>query len=391
MKISRIIRSITEVLVIVLICILLLVTVRNITLVKNNPDLHIKTVCCIGYIFAVFLYIVVIKKLYNKLINNKLITIYVYLYLGVLVFISRFLTVQYFEKELVMPGTMYQIIFSTIITYINVIFIKLIIYNISKSDILSIITSITYVFMPQGITASVTYSKYNLNLAFILMGIYLLLKIIDSILDKNQQDNKYIVFALSHACIIIADIINGNSYICFLTIVIYFYLIIEYSDIIYLKPFVAIKEKTRLNSGIDYKHKNIQISKKLVVLSIYLFAIFISLIIIKFENMNVLKTFEFIKSSLVNLIANARYFYLIIFTIIIIFDFTSIILERKQEIKYSIINFTTIVITLFTVFVYKGELNNIVFEGIILIKFILSLANIYLNRDEKIKMLKEKN
>lgn len=391
MKISRIIRSIVAVLVIVLVCMLLLVTVRHITLIKSNLSLHIKIICSVSYLFTILLYLEIKKRLYNKLKNNILIDLYGYLYLGVLVFISRFLMVQYFEKDLVISGTMYQIIFSTILTYINSIVIKKIMFNITKSDMISTICAITYIFMPIGLFASIIFLPYNLNLTFILLGIYILLNIIDNISELKSNKNNYFLLIISQVVLIIADIINGNSYIYWLTSILLFSLIIEYSDIINIKILNKLRDKFKDKILFINKIPHINISKKTMVLVINIFAILIGLIITEFKNVNNFLTFENAKLNLIGLVENTRYLYLTIFILIIVTDFVSIILERKQDIKCSIINMNLIIITILTIFYYKGEYFNIIFEGVLILKLMLSISNIYLNRDEKIKLLKDKN
>ena len=391
MKFCNIIRSIVVALVILVLLTLTLFDFQSIWNVKSALSVYIKFVYLAVYVSAIVFYNLIKKRLNKKIKNSNIIYLYRYLYIGVVVFVSRMLMVYGIKSNEVVDGTMYGIICATILTYINAILIKRIIFNITSSELLSGISAITYIFIPQALINSINYTKYGITLTLLLLSLYTFLIIIDEIGQKRLKSKKYIYLSILEGIILISLIIFKGSYIYPFLIIIMFILTISKSDFTHFSFGKKFEKLPKKYKDIIYKIERLVIPKKVIVFLIQVVATLVGILIVNMFNNNEVYIISDIPNRIKEFLSITRYWYLLLFIAILILDILSVVLRRELEVKLSIINGSFVLVSILTMIMYNGSYFNSIFDAMLVLKLMLSIGNIYLNREEKIKLLKAKN
>ena len=213
MKRSRIICSIITVITILLSVALGVILIKSSIEYKSGLNIIYKLAYGLLFVLFIGLYIFSKKRLLNKVKSKKLINGYCYMYLIVIAFVSRIIA-YYLTKDSIINyehsfsdgflsylnygvmkifnSNLYaNVIINTVLATVSCILIKRIILNISSNDIIATLSAVTYLFLPNSLLNVVNYSRYGYNVLFILIGIYIFLKIIDDLKDFNKKSNRY--------------------------------------------------------------------------------------------------------------------------------------------------------------------------------------------------------
>jgi len=416
LKRSRIICSIITVVYIILSIALTLLLIKSSMLLKSIVSVYLKAIYISILGMSILMYIGVRRRLGHKMSNKtwsvKISQVYCYLYLAVTVLISRIVAVymlkdgalseiipsfsnglcSYLNYGLgkVINNQMYaNVILNTILVFISSVIIKRVMLNITDSDIVSTATSIIYILLPTSLVNVIEYARYNYNLVLVLSGIYLLLHIIDKVKTFNKKSNKYLIYAIVLGLVQLIDIIIGGTYAFWLGVLLIATLAAMYIDSVHIR--------VRFNSSTSFKIKRIiekiekiNISKLLLVCLISLGISGIGTVIYSvFSNANNYQMFSL--ENLTGILNNARSYYLALIICSFVFEIIGILLQRKLDIKMFIIKVAYISLGVITFFMVNNTSSEVLFETFLILNVIINICNICYNREEKIKLLNEKN
>ncbi len=416
MKKSRIICSIITVIYIILSVAICLISIKSNFETESSISASEKLIYVGVLAICVFAYILVrnklTKKMSNKDISIKISKGYCYLYLAVIVLVSRFIMAYMFKNEeiatlvpsfnmglgsylnyglgLYIENQMYaNVILNTILVFVSSIVIKKIVLNITDNDMVATTTSILYIFAPQSLWQVNNYIRYNYNVLIVLLGIYVLLHIIDEVKNFNKKNNKYLIYSLVLGAVQSLDIILGGSYILWLMPMIVASCAAMYIDIVH----ILIPFKQKLNykmKRLAERVEKINISKLVYVCGISLgvsaVATWIYLALSSANNFSV-----FSVRNAVKVLGHSRSYYLVLLIIALVFEIISVITKRKLDIKMNLIKLMYIVAACITFFMVDGIYASALFDTLLILNTIMIICNIGYNREERIKLLNEKN
>lgn len=363
-----------------------------------------KTIYILLIIALIAIYTLIKEKLSKKKIKRKLSIFYRYIYLIVIAVAYNIISLfNFIDKcdflEFISMITLYVI---------SAVLLKKIIFNISKSDLLSVTGMLLYVFIPRNIY------NFNINIqgliliSLILFIIYIFSRLIDELKQLGIKSKKYILLsAIIGILVSFTLIFNLNSLIW---IVLLFSLLFVTSCL----------DKTHVNFSNKIINSIRQKSKELLyrIERIYINKIFISILIISIvsyssyfvinkldlnfkinsyhvgnnviQNIKEFKNFDkdIVVTNINNLVVTSKGYFFSLLIYIILIEILTLILRRRYDTKSTVIKLLFVLIVLFySVF----SLNILIYQPIILTLLILiaivNTSNIYLNRDERIKLL----
>lgn len=418
---SRIIRGIIVAIFMVCCLVMLLVCVKNTLETTSTFKTSYKFIYMIALLVSIFFYVLLKKKL--KLLNCKKSVEYTYryIYLVMLILITRFVAVVLYKDssitDLIEPSfekglgsylvcylgkitvcPLYAtIIINTIITFVCSIIIKRMVFNITTNEMLSAIATIMYIFIPQAILNTTNYTPFNFNTLFVLGGIYLLLLIIDEVKQHKLKNKKYLNYTVLMGICILLDLLCLGRF--------EFWIIILLTSLIISNNvgYVRVNNKREFVEKINsvnarklmYKMEAIAINKLLLVSAIMILFIaagvgitylFGQEILSIYENINI---YELYNNFVTNIYSSKNY-YIALLSSILILEILGIILRRKVDTKSSLIKLSNILILIITLTLNKTY-SACLLDAFLVLSLILNVGNIYYNRDEKIKLLKAEN
>ena len=416
MKRSRIICSIITVIYIILSIALCLIILKSNVTIESSIGAHIKAIHIGAFGVCTLMYVGVrnklAKKMSNKTISIKISKIYCYVYLAVIVFVSR-LVMAYILKDSVptilrpcysmgigsyvnyslaqlIGNQMYaNIILNSILVYLAGIVIKKIVLNITDNDMVATTTSIIYILAPQSLAFVSEYIKYNYNVILVLVGIFVFLHIIDEVKQFNKRDNKYLIYAGILGVTQSLDIVFGGSYMLWLCTMLIITTVAMYVDVVHIK----IKFKNSLNykfKRIAEKIEKINISKLIYITAISLLISLVPTVLnATLSNSNNYQMFEVI--NVINILLHSRNYYLVLIIFAFVFEIISVIASRKMDIKMYLLKLLFICEICLLFFMVDGIYAAGVFDTLLILNAVMNICNICYNREERIKLLKEKN
>lgn len=168
MMLSKISRSLVVVIFIAFIIFLSYFNISNLFSREDVTGSVTSTLIKVGYIFAVvllvFIYVYIKDKLYKNHVKRKFAFIYRYIYIVLVlitanIFSSRKLFSNYSDSKIII-----NLIISLVVCFI----IKKIIFNVSKSDILSVFAMFAYALLPTiNLNSNVHLLSSLLNVTFL--------------------------------------------------------------------------------------------------------------------------------------------------------------------------------------------------------------------------------
>lgn len=395
------------------------------SLVKNTIDVEsqLSTVIKVVYlgmvVVSITVYMLLKKRLLKKIISRRLMTLYKYAYLAIVTLVSRIALVYVLaKKEIVELVPSYSkgigsylsrlvnfvvdneaftnILINTVITFVAVLLIKNILLNITKGDFLSSLAAIVYIFLPQSMYFANEYNRYNFNLVFVLLGVAVLLHIIDVVKQYKLKSKKYIFLSIVLAVIASVEIVFGGSYLFWVLFIGILSLAATYIDIAHVSFGQTIKSKVSFKiSRVLYKIEQTNFSK-LINTSLILAAICgITKLIVSIctasTNFSTFASFTELEKRLIDALSVSRNYYIVLISLVLLFEIIGIVLKRNWDIK--IIGIKLLNILVLGVMIFSKDLiyTATIFDVTLILLLVSNMCNIYYNREEKIKLLKEKN
>lgn len=392
---------------------------KNSITVKSDLGFGIKLVYMLILISSISMYMWLKKRLNKKVTSTKIMVLYRYMYLAVLTLVTRIGMVFVFTKRnveiippsfgqglgsylfklvnLVIGNTIYtNVIINTTITYIVVVLIKKILENITKSDFLSATATILYIFLPQSLYFVIEYNRYNYNLLFVLTGFYIILNIIDLVKQYKLKTKKYLYMSLVLGGIASIDIILGGSWMFWMLFVTTLTAAATYIDIAHISFGEKIKTKVSFNiKKILYKIEQTNFSKLINTALIVLALTGVVTIIVSLTTSSTNFVFTTNISELVNRTIEAlntsRNYYIVLIVLIVLLEIIGVILKRNLDIKMVAVKILNILVIISMMLSKNVTYTATIFDVTLILLLVSNMCNIYYNREEKIKLLKDRN
>jgi len=419
LKRSRIICSIITIIYLLLLVYIGACLVKNTIDIKSDLGLGIKLVYIVIVAVIVTLYMLLKKRLTNKIVSTKLMNIYKYAYLALVTLVSRIgLVYMYSSRDVDMLVPAYSkgigsylvdilnniigyasftnILINTVITFAVVFLIKNILLNITKSDFLSTLAAIVYIFLPQSIYFVTEYNRYNFNLLFVLSGIAILINIIDVVKQYKLKSFKYIYMSILLGVVASVDVILGGSFWFWVLLVGILSAAATYIDIAHISFGQTIKSKVSFKiSKLLYKLEQTNFSKlintTLIVTAICGITAIILNIATSSTNFVGYSSVSELVNKLIQVLSVSRNYYVVLIIAIVLLEIISIVLKRTLDIKMICIKILNILVIMTMMLSRDLTYTATIFDVTLILLLISNLCNIYYNREEKIKLLKEKN
>ncbi len=415
MNISKISRSIVVVIFIAIIIFLSYLDISSLIHLKEEVTGSVtSTFIKIGFVFAVILlvsiYMYIKDKLYKMHVKKHISYVYRYIYIVLVILAISILNVKLNLSNFSDNMIIIYILFTLGIS----ILIKKIIFNVSKSDILSVLGMFTYALLPKIVIDNTLYITSTI-FTFIFLSLILVLQIlIDELKQKGVKTKKYIIES------IILGLLMGIS--CVMSISIWVWIILfgvmlfvtynlDNTHISFPKKIMTSITQTQRESL--YKIERININKLIVsiVISIFIMLVINSGINLLFNKMNnnyiisnMLNTISENKiqnislnshifmnnffSSAKNIVSLSKVFYLVLFIYILFMEALAFFLHRRYDTKSTIMKIIFILqficVCLFNLNIYYFQP---LFTILLMLIAIVNTSNIYLNREERIKLL----
>lgn len=392
---------------------------KNSMTVKSDLGFGIKLVYMLILISSISMYMWLKKRLNKKMTSTKIMVLYRYMYLAVLTLVTRIGMVFVFTKRnveiippsfgqglgsylfklvnLVIGNTIYtNVIINTTITYIVVVLIKKILENITKSDFLSATAAMLYIFLPQSLYFVIEYNRYNYNLLFILTGFYIILNIIDLVKQYKLKTKKYIYMSLVLGAVAGIDIILGGSWVFWSLLVIILTTAATYIDIAHISFGEKIKTKVSFNiKKLLYKIEQTNFSKLINTALIVLAVTGVVAVILSLTTSSTNYSFTTNISELANRTIEAlntsRNYYIVLIVLIVLLEIIGVILKRNLDIKMVAVKILNILVIISMLLSKNITYTATIFDVTLILLLVSNMCNIYYNREEKIKLLKDRN
>jgi|GEM_PF-2002157 len=415
MSISKISRGLVVAIFTVLI---MLIIFTNIHLTFSNLSLKSNTVekiaYVIGLLFLITTYALLKEKLNKKKLKKVISLTYRYVFLITVTFLAKIIFVYTTVKDI----SKFTILIWAIISVLSAVVLKKIIYNISKSDILSVVGMLMFALLPNTITDKLIYYNMACLTLFCLLVIMYIQKLIDELKQLGIKTKKYMVLSLLTGIFIgISMILNLNS-IVWIIVAISMIFVTSNLDKTHLNFSNKIINNLRQkNKVILYSIERIYINKIFISVVIIFISSYLSYMLVNFvilrtynipiitdvvsnikdstgnniiQNLKLFKTIETnnIISNFENFVLNSKGYYLVLCIYILFIEILTVFLRRRYDTKSTIIK--TLFILMITIYTLFG-LNILVYGQLLTVLLILisviNTSNLYLNRDERIKLL----
>ena len=367
----------------------------------------------IGYVLLIIvlvsLYTYVREKLSRLKLQKPISILYRYIYITLVMIATTFFKI--YKVMDLYPNR--SLILYFVLTYLIGIIVQRIIFNVSKSDVLSVLGMFVIFTLPNVIDDK----TINLNSKFItlsmLLSIYVLQILLDELKQLNIKNRKYIVQAVILGFCVGLSTILGVNYLIWEIIAIVSIFITSNLDSTSLnlsnRQNKTIKRKK--NNYFIYKIERIKISKLIVSLCIIIFIssiIYFSgrMIIRKLaynqngvcENIvndltvgihtDIDKSFTNIKAQAYKFSSMSTKFYIFCYIYIIAMEILSVLLHRKYDTKSTVIKLSFVLLyTIITIFKLNIVYYQPVLTALLVIICIVNTTNIYYNREERVKMI----
>jgi hypothetical protein len=367
----------------------------------------------IGYVLLIIvlvsLYTYVREKLSRLKLQKSISILYRYIYITLVMLATTFFKI-YKVMDIYPKRTL---ILYFVLTYLIGIFTQRIIFNVSKSDVLSVLGMFVSFTLPNIIDDKTV----NLNSKFIaltmLMSIYVMQILLDELKQLNIKNKKYIIQAVILGFCIGFSIICGVNYMLWEIVAIVSLFITSNLDSTSLNLSNRQNKtiKRRKNNYFIYKIERIKISKLLISLCIVICISSVmyfggrSIIRNLSANSNGVcqnivndlavgihtsanKSFSNIKEQAYNFASTSTKFYMFCYVYILVMELLAIVLKRKYDTKSTVIKTCFILLyTIITIF----KLNILYYQPVLAILLVIicivNTTNIYYNREERIKMI----
>ncbi len=409
MSISKISRSLV---VIIFVALILFMGYEDVLLLLNNSNNSttaniLKVVYVIATVLLVLLYVYIKDKLYRKKVKRNISLVYRYIYISFIVIIMSVISI-YRYLYLINNITLGIYI---LLKLIIAIVLKKVIFNVSKSDILSVLGMFAFSILPCVYITKINLFINLINTIMILSSIFVIQKLIDELKQRGIKNKKYLILSLILGVLVSITIILGVHFLVWVAIALISLFLtanLDNTHIGFPKKIISIVNKKTKDTL--YKVERVNISK--LFICIILIAIIscgivtASSYIIRFTHVDNSKIGDFINlntnifnidfnkfipnliSNTNNILSTSKTFYIFMFLYIVFIEVLSVILHRRYDTKSTIIKifFVTLYISI-SIFEINILNYQVIFTTLLILIAIVNTSNIYLNREERIKML----
>lgn len=377
----------------------------------NNKLLKIGYVCIL--IILVVTYVYIKDKLYKLKFKRKNSLIIRYIYLTIAIIIISVLSIK---QKIGECGIKFLVI-CLILMLINSFLLKKVIFNISKSDILSVFGLFLYSMLPIAFESKSIYINALLLILTTFATILNMQILIDELKQKGIKNRKYLILTSILGIFMGLSCVFGINYLVWCVVALVLLVITINLDNTHINfPKAVMSSVTQENREKLYSIERINISKLLICIIITLIITIFVYFIGKFtfnkfivltnneivhninETINSNSSISNIKNnnfSFNKIIDFSKYFvsmskgyYLVMFVYIILIELLNIILKRRYDTK------STVLKSLFFmmyIFVCISNINIYIVQPLFSIMLVLialvNTSNLYLNREERVKML----
>ena len=375
----------------------------------NGPNNIIKFGYFILVFVLVFLYTYVREKLSRLKLQKMISTLYRYIYIILVMLGSTFFKV-YNVMDIYPKHTL---ILYFLLTYFIGFFVQRIIFNVSKSDVLSVLGMFISFTLPNIIDDKTVDLNSKFISATLLLSIYIMQRLIDELKQLNIKNKKYLIQAVILGICIGISTLFGVNYLVWIILGVMSLLITSNLDTTSLKLSKKSNNtiKRRKNNYFIYKVERIKISKlliSLIIISAIVLCIYFGgrIIITKLAinqngvctnivndlrygiNTDIDKSYNNMINQAYSFAGMSTRFYLICYIYIIIMEALSLILHRKYDTKSTLLKIIFISL-IFVLTIYKVNIlyYQPVLTLLLVIICIVNTTNIYYNREERIKMI----
>ncbi|MEG0873356.1 MAG: hypothetical protein RSE00_05340 [Clostridia bacterium] len=356
------------------------------------------------------IYVYIKDKLYRMKIKRKITFIYRYIYISIVIIVANILVIYKSMSDVTIRSFVIYMLFSFIIGFA----IKKIVFNVSKSDVLSVFGMFAYVMLPNVLQNKSMYLN-SIFITFGIIGVVLVLQlIIDELKQRGIRTKKYLALSVILGCFVGICMLMGISILVFVTISIALVLMTTRLDNTHISFSKKIMTSiTQAKRETLYKIERINIPKLIISILIFLavaiIVFFVGKTVIKILPANIVhqqviqNVVENIKKSTdlhisfnmqniveygKSLVLLSKTYYMMFIIYIILVEVLAILLRRRYDTKSSVMK-----LVLLLVFINGAIFNiNVIYLHPVIITLLVLIAivnttNIYLNREERIKML----
>lgn len=383
--------------------------INNVEKTVNSINGWVKFGYIILVIVLVSLYTYVREKISRLKLQKTISLIYRYIYITLVMLATTFFKI--YKVMEIYPKRSLVLYF--VLTYLIGICIQRIIFNVSKSDVLSVLGMFISFTLPVVIDDKTIDLNSKVIVFIMLMSIYVLQILLDELKQLNIKNKKYIIQAVILGVLIGVSTIVGINYLIWVVIGVISLFITSNLDSTSLnlsnRQNKTIKRKK--NNYFIYKIERIKISKLLISLGI----IVVISTVIYFSCREVVRyfamngngvcqnivndltvgihtdtdtSFENLKLQAYAFSSMSTKFYIVCYFYIIAMEILALVLKRKYDTKSTVIKLSFILLFgIITIF----KLNIVYYQPILtlllVIICIVNTTNIYYNREERIKMI----
>jgi hypothetical protein len=411
-KISRgLVVSIFTVVIILLIFTNIHLTFSDLSLKYNMVGKIVYVVCLLGLIT---IYALLKEKLSKKKIKKIVSLTYRYVFLITVTFLVKVIFVYTMIKDI----SKFTTLTWAIISVLSAVVLKKIIYNISKSDLLSVVGMLMYALLPNIITDSSTYFNMACLTLFSLLVIMYMQKLIDELKQLGIKTKKYVILSVLTGISIGATMLLNLNSIVWIVVALSTIFVTSNLDKTHINFSNKIINNLRQNNKVMlYSIERIYINKIfisviIILVTSYLSYTLLNIVILKTINIpiitnvissikdpvgnNVIENFRLFKtiekgniiSNFENFVANSKGYYFVLCMYILFIEILTVFLRRRYDTKSSIIKILFIVIiTIYTLFGLNIFIYGQLLTALLILISVINTSNLYLNRDERIKLL----
>ena len=375
----------------------------------NTGSNWLKLLYVVLIIVLVSLYTYVREKLSKLKLQKTIANAYKYVYITLVMIAATFFKI-YNVLDTYPKRTL---ILYFVLIYLIGLFTQKIIFNVSKSEVLSVLSMFVVFTLPNAISDK----TIDLNAKFIsllmITSIFVLQILLDELKQLNLKNRKYLVQAIILGVLVGLSTLVGVNYLVWYAVALVSLFITSNLDSTSLNLSNRQNKtiKKRKNNYFIYKIERIKISKLLISLAI----IFAISLVIYFGGRGIIRVLanngngvcqnivndltvgihtqkSFSVSSLKDVVRDfssmSTRYYMFCYVYIILMEILSVVLHRKYDTKSTVIKLIFILlIGLATMF----RLNIVYFQPVLTMLLniicIVNTTNIYYNREERIKMI----
>lgn len=373
------------------------------------PNLF-KVIYVIVLTILVIMYVYIKEKLYKLKVKRKNSLIFRYIYLIFIGTVISTITLFQIKSNI----SIYDAIVCVTLSLLTGVFIKKMIFNVSKSDILSVIGYFAFISLIDIVIDKNVLYISKIICMILIVSLYVMQIIIDELKQKGIKNNKYIVYSVILGILMGVSILLGVNGLIYVILGFFMFFIGSNLDNAHITfPRKAIEDISKEKREFLFKIERINISKLLVCVLVSLIItslIFVSyalvlkytklvdtdikIVQVAITNFNINRNFDvsFDLSNLIsymrNLLITSRAYYTVLIIYILFMEVLAFVLNRRYDTKSTMIKllfllmFSFMVILNLDMFMYQ-----LTFTAMLIIIAIVNTSNIYLNREERIKLL----